>query len=302
MNAPLEYTTTGQSRTPTDVSLTVRRPQFDFSGMPKYWYEGSPWKTHFGTALMLVFPSGEDFVVGGVRRYRDRITDNKLKQEVARFCGQEGFHSREHDRLNEFLFSLGYARLRGIAEQQRKSLEWFAGKLPHKFQLSLSASIEHLTSSFGHQALAEQADHAGMHPVARELLIWHAVEEMEHKSVCFDVDNAMGGSHVMRVIGLMAIVPMVLASTYAIFLYLLAADGKLFDAKMWWREFVTPQAGNLWRALRGKPLKGVMGALPRDVLLFLKPGFHPWDVDDRYLIDAFKNYDPIQALAAKTPA
>jgi len=296
MNAPAAVTAT-QSRTPGDVTLTVRRPQFDFSTLPKYWFEGSPWKTHFGTALMLVFPSGEDFVVGGVRRYRDRITDARLKQEVARFCGQEGFHSREHDRLNEFLFSQGYAQLRNIATQQRRSLEWFARVLPHKFQLSLSASIEHLTSSFGHQALAQKDDHVGMHPVVRELLLWHAVEEMEHKSVCFDVDDAMGGSHFMRVLGLMAIVPMVLLTTWGIFLYLLAADGRLFDLRMWWNEFVKPQAGNLGRVLRGRKPAGIMGALPRDVLLFIRPRFHPWDIDDRHLIAGFRDYDPMRALA-----
>lgn len=301
MNAPINTssTVTSQSRTPSDITLTVRRPEFDFSKLPKYWFEGSPWKTHFGTALMLVFPSGEDFVVGGVRRYRDQITDAKLKQEVARFCGQEGFHSREHDRLNEFLFGQGYKHLRTLANKQRESLEWFAKVLPHKFQLSLSASIEHLTSSFGHQALAQKDDHEGMHPVVRELLIWHAVEEMEHKSVCFDVDNAMGGSHFMRVIGLIAIVPMILVTTYGIFLYLLAADGKLFDGKMWWNEFVKPQANSLWRVLRGKRPKGIMGSLPIDVLLFMRPSFHPWDVDDKHLIADFHDYDPMKAIGIR---
>ena len=56
------------SGTPEGVSLNVRRPSFDFGALPRYWCGGNPWKTHFGTALMLVFPSGERFVVQGVRR------------------------------------------------------------------------------------------------------------------------------------------------------------------------------------------------------------------------------------------
>lgn len=142
----------------------------------------------------------------------------------------------------------------------------------------------------------------GMHPVTRELLIWHAVEEMEHKSVCFDVDDAMGGSHFMRVLGLIAIIPMILVTTYGIFLYLLAADGKLFDGKMWWNEFVKPQTNNLLRVLHGKRPKGIMGALPYDVLLFIKPSFYPWDVDDRHLIADFRDYNPMKVLATQGSA
>jgi len=285
-----------QSGTPDNITLTVRRPDFDFSRMPKYWFDNNPWKTHFGTALMLVFPSGEHFVVQGVRNYRELITDAKLKQEVARFCGQEGFHSREHAKLNEFLFAQGFPMLRRFEKLQINTMALMGRVFPKTFQLALSASIEHLTSSFGHQALAEKDEFATMHPVARELLVWHAIEEMEHKSVAFDVHRAMGGWQVTRIVGLFMILPLVLGITYTIFLYLLAADGRLFDLKMWKKEFFDVQFANLRRVLKGGKPKGLFGAVPRDVAVFMRMSFHPWDIDDRYLIEDAKNYDPIAEL------
>lgn len=288
-----------QSRTPPGVALIVRRPDFDFSTLPKYWFDGNPWKTHFGTALMLVFPSGEKFVVRGVRNYRSQVTDPKLKLEVTRFCGQESLHSREHTKLNEVLFQ-HFPRLRAVERFQDTVLEGMARVLPESFQLALSASIEHLTSSFGHQTLANRAEIEAMHPVPRELLIWHAIEEMEHKSVAFDVHEAMGGRHVVRVLGLGLILPMILATTYGTFLYLLAADGVLLDARMWKREFLDAQWKTLRRMLRGQRPTGLFAALPFDAAAFLRSDFHPWDIDDRHLIADSKRYDPMRNLAPAT--
>jgi len=287
------------SGTPEGVTLHVRRPSFDFDFLPRYWFGGNPWKTHFGTALMLVFPSGERFVVQGVQRYRKAVTDPKLAAEVDRFCAQEGFHGREHGKLNRHLFAHGFGGLAHFERLQSEGLKLLGRLLPERFQLALSASIEHLTSSFGHQALRQREELEAMHPVARELLIWHAIEEMEHKSVAFDVHRAVGGGQGARIAGLALVVPMVLLVTYAIFFYLLAADGRLFDARMWKEEVVDAQLANLRRVLAGRRAIGLLTALPRDVAVFLRPSFHPWDVDDRELIAGAADYDPIAALARR---
>ncbi|MFN7955699.1 MAG: metal-dependent hydrolase [bacterium] len=284
---------------PADVEITVRKPSFDFSDVPAYWFGGSPWKTHFGTALMLVFPSGERFVVQGVRSFEPALADPALRQDVARFCAQEGFHSREHGKLNRFLFEQGFPGLRWFERLQSRTMKRMSRHLPKRFQLALAASIEHLTSSFGHQALATRDDLEPMHPVLRELLIWHAIEEMEHKSVAFDVHQATGGWHATRVAGLLLILPMLLAVTYAIFLYLLAADGRLLDGRMWKRELLDRLIADGKRVLAGARPRGLFGALPYDVIAFLRPSFHPWDVDDRALIANSKHYDPMAVLRAR---
>ncbi len=282
---------------PADVELHVRKPSFDFRDVPTYWFGGSPWKTHFGTALMLVFPSGERFVVQGVRHFAKELTDPALCEDVARFCAQEGFHSREHSKLNRFLFEQGYPALSGFERFQSESMKRMSRHLPKRFQLALAASIEHLTSSFGHQALRVRDELEPMHPVLRELLVWHAIEEMEHKAVAFDVHTATGGWHATRVAGLLAILPVLLAVTYAIFLYLLAADGRLLDFRMWKTELLDRLAADAKRMAAGERPRGLFGALPYDVIAFLRPSFHPWDIDDRALLGDSRDYDPMSALA-----
>lgn len=282
---------------PADVELHVRKPSFDFRDVPTYWFGGSPWKTHFGTALMLVFPSGERFVVQGVQNFAKELDDPELREDVARFCAQEGFHSREHAKLNRFLFEQGFPGLRWFERFQAGTMKRMSRHLPKRVQLALAASIEHMTSSFGHQALRVRDELEPMHPALRELLVWHAIEEMEHKAVAFDVHAATGGWHATRVAGLLAILPALLAVTYAIFLYLLAADGRLFDFRMWKTELLDRLAADARRMVDGERPRGLFGALPHDVIAFLRPSFHPWDIDDRALLGDSRNYDPMSVLA-----
>ncbi len=43
------------------------------------------------------------FFIDSVRHFADRIDDPKLNADIRGFCGQEGFHRREHQRYNETL-------------------------------------------------------------------------------------------------------------------------------------------------------------------------------------------------------
>ena len=64
-------------------------------------------------------------------------------------------------------------------------------------------------------------------------------------------------------------------------LYMLGVDGELRKPAAWRR---------LLRFDLGRDENGARGVLPlllRDYLQYLRPGFHPWDEDDRYLIEAW---------------
>jgi len=150
-------------------------------------------------SLSAVFPDGEDFFVRSVRHYRDEITDPELKRQVAGFIGQEAMHGREHRAFNDRLDELGYPtkrfeRLtkRGLAIRQRVATP--------AANLAATAALEHFTATLAELVLSnEEVRGLFGHDEVRNLFLWHALEESEHKAVAFDVYKAVGGSERTRV-------------------------------------------------------------------------------------------------------
>ena len=86
--------------------MPVRRIPLAFDAN-RVWFAGDPQVTHVLNALSVAFPEGEKFFMDSVAHYRKRLTDPALRQEVARFLGQEAAHTREHVAFNAWLESQG---------------------------------------------------------------------------------------------------------------------------------------------------------------------------------------------------
>jgi uncharacterized protein len=162
--------------------------------------DGDLLASHIAAALSAVFPDGEDFFVRSVRRFRDQVTDPDLKRQVAGFIGQEAMHGREHRALNDRLDQLGYPTKRVEA-----ITTWVIAKreklMSDKANLAATAALEHFTATLAELLLTDEEtrDLFG-HEALRDLFLWHALEESEHKAVAFDVYKAVGGSERTRVI------------------------------------------------------------------------------------------------------
>ena len=92
------------SHTPLDVPVRPRNREYDVAqALATDWFDQHAFKTAWFNAMSITFPLGEKFFIDSVRYYLDRIDDPKLKADIRGFCGQEGFHRREHQRYNETL-------------------------------------------------------------------------------------------------------------------------------------------------------------------------------------------------------
>lgn len=181
--------------------VPTRRISFEpsLAEVPKHFAgEGDLIMSHVIACLSAVFPDGEDFFVASVRRFRDRITDPELRRQVAGFIGQESVHGREHRALNDRLDELGYPTKR-IERFTRTLLSFRQRKLPATSNLAVTAALEHYTATLAEVLLASQdaRDVVGDSPVL-DVLLWHALEEAEHKAVAFDVYKLSGGSERLR--------------------------------------------------------------------------------------------------------
>jgi len=84
------------------ASFPVRRMDFEFNQVPRYWASGDAGITHFMTALSALFPEGEKFFVDSTRAVRQnpKLSDPVLQKEISAFIGQEAMHSKEHLAFN----------------------------------------------------------------------------------------------------------------------------------------------------------------------------------------------------------
>lgn len=198
------------TRTSTDAAhaipprtIPVRRITFRHPDAPDDWAEhhfagGDPVMSHAVAVLSSLFPEGEDFFVRSVRRYRDRITDPELRRQVSGFIGQEAIHGREHRELNARLGDLGYPT-RGVDRLTKRLLALLNKVLPGTHQLAITAALEHYTATLAETLLADDAGRALLgESEVRDLLLWHAIEESEHKSVAFDVYEQVSGNDLVR--------------------------------------------------------------------------------------------------------
>lgn len=182
-------------------TITTRRMSFEetLENLPKHFAEeGDIIGSHLVAVLSSVFPDGEDYFVRSVRHFRDEITDPELKKQVAGFIGQEAIHGREHRMLNDRLDELGYP-----AKRIERFVRWGLGFRERvssaKTNLATTAALEHYTATLAEVLLREEAARRAIgEPAMRDVFLWHALEECEHKAVAFDVYKSVGGSERMR--------------------------------------------------------------------------------------------------------
>ena len=176
------------SRKPDDIELLARSlEQPDYQQINTDWFAANPILTTYMNVFSIYIPRGEKFFIKSVRYFEEQINDPVLRDEVKTFIKQEANHYKAHDVFNHGLESRDVRSLR--EEKAAEKLFSFMEKyLPKKVQLGITVFDEHITASgakllLEHEKLAQTFD-----PEMRKLWEWHAVEEIEHKSVahrCF---------------------------------------------------------------------------------------------------------------------
>jgi len=265
-----------ETQTPADLFIRPRDMAFRHtSPVGRFWLGGDPIATTFFNALSASFPQGERFFMDAVRPYRDD-TAPELRDQIVAFTTQEAIHSREHRAFNNSLVAQGYDL--GRIDRYLKGRFDFGRKLPRLNWLCATIALEHFTAILAHAILSDTDDLAAAPPEIRRMWEWHAMEEIEHKAVAFDtfLSATRGLTGLRR--WWMRCLSMVLTSI--MFLQFLR-----FSVHEFFRQDGIDNRQS-WRALRRylwtKP--GLMRRVAPAYLAYFKPGFHPWQVDDRALI------------------
>ena len=185
MNALVQYHATPIVRSNLDFKL---------ADVPRYWFAGDPFLTRMFDALSLTFPDGERYFIQSVRLFRDQIQDPDLKQRVADFIRQEAQHGIAHDKMNQIMKDQGMP-VDQFIQRLNKVFKFELKYRSPQYNIAMTAAAEHLTALMAETFYGEKETLQDAHPYVRALFAWHAIEEMEHRDVAFDVMQQVGNVH-----------------------------------------------------------------------------------------------------------
>src|SRR4051794_41853245 len=104
-------------------------------------------------------------------------------------------------------------------------------------RLAIIAAIEHITAMLGNWALNSPAlDGAGADPTMLDLLRWHGAEEVEHRSVAYDLFQHLDGRYARRARTMVIVTP-VLAWVFLRGTRFLMANDPTTTQKADWRTY-----------------------------------------------------------------
>jgi predicted metal-dependent hydrolase len=262
----------------TAPELQVRNLKFDVGDeVPRYWHGGRRAITLFFNNLSVFFPAGERFFISAVKAHAGMVDDPELLEQTRGFCAQEGIHSREHIHYNEMLRDQGYP-VAAMERRVERILARVTRRTTPRAQLAATCALEHFTALLAHFVLSDDRLLEGAHPVMAALWRWHSAEENEHKAVAYDVYRKAGGNYVERVLAMVVATVIFWTKVFEHQVRLMRADGILFSAREWYA---------LFRFLFITP--GGLTNLFFPYFEYYRPNFHPWQLDNRSLLEAWKN-------------
>jgi predicted metal-dependent hydrolase len=259
---------------PKAIGITVRKPQFNPKAIRRHFFANSPVMSHLLTALSSTFPIGEQFFVHSVRNVREKVTDEKLQAEIAAFIGQEAMHSKAHAEFNDAWRRDDYNLDSFQAWLGRRDA--FIKNAHPKLQLAVTCAFEHFTALLGGYILRHPEVLSTLDDDAIKLWVWHAIEEIEHRAVAFDVYQAVYKDDKVR----RNVMKSVTTGFASLTFY---SASRLFMQD--WRKSVPKVTQNAFGVYM---IAKMLISLIPEYLSYFKADFHPSEIDYTDLVNHWK--------------
>ena len=247
--------------------IVVRKIPFSFDeGINPVWHPEQPEWSHMLNGASLTMPYLEPFLIRTMREAMTKIEDQALRADAKAFNAQEGQHYQNHRRFNELIKANGYPELAEVegemevdyARLQKKSLKW---------RLAYTAGFETMTMGVTEWLISQRTKlFAGSDPSVTSFILWHMVEETEHKTVAVDIYQHLYNDYWARVWGIVCGSWHVVKFSRKAYVQTLKKDGRWSD----WRSRLTTFKRSMnfvWNV--GKLL-----------VISARPGHHPTKVSD----------------------
>ena len=278
-----DYETSGVSHVShaekTPAELVVRKMPFEFSDdIDPHWNKNKLEWGHMVSGASLAMPFLEPYLIRTTRKALEIIDSEELKKEVKLYIGQEGQHYQQHRKFNNILIENGYPELKDIEAQMKEDFENFEQNRPLKFNLAYACGFESMALGIGHWLVKDRTYlFGGSDTRVASLILWHFVEEIEHKNVAFDTYQAVYGNYFYRVYGTIFATLHVMKYTRKAYRTMLKKDGL-------WGSF-----SSRWKLLT-MIIRFFTNMVPPLVSACI-PGHHPSEVKDpKWCLDWINTY------------
>ncbi|MFN3586070.1 MAG: metal-dependent hydrolase [Moraxellaceae bacterium] len=295
----------------TGHALPQRKVSFDFSNTPLHWLPGDAFTSHFINEIHMILPAGEFWFCRVYKEALPEVTDPQLRDDVKGFIRQEAVHGRAHsEAIKNFLDAHGMetrSYLRGV--------EWLFGRLLDskplgislpgplarlwlRFRLGIIASIEHFTCILGKYVIEQRYFDQG-DPVMVDMLRWHGAEEIEHRSVAFDLYQHLGGGYVARWLMFALVAPILLWFWVAGAAHLMRQDPALAPHRpAIWRPWFWQE----WSRIAERGHMPSLRWLLAETLRYLRRDYHPVNEASTEMALAYLDRSPAVQAAMKSAA
>lgn len=164
----------------------------DTSAFDPLYLAGSAAISYYHTAFGLYVSQLEPFAVKALRRVLPRVHDETLRESVERFCRQEAQHYQRHADFNQVVLAQGYGGLTELLAGLKRGFDDCLNSAGDAFCVGYVEAIESYTTQFAIAMLASGLyDHRRTQPAFGRLFKWHLLEEIEHRTVAFDLDQSL---------------------------------------------------------------------------------------------------------------
>lgn len=194
--------------------LKVRKIDFKFGDdIPFQFNPSNLYWSNFVNYTSLIGPAFERYFIRAIREAMPRIRDPRVAHDADLFCQQEAQHSRQH-LAHVAVLTRRYPGLEETRKALLDSYERLFQEESLEFHLSYAATVELAfgpTARFvidGRDALFKGGDSR-----ISSFMLWHFLEEFEHRNAAIDVYNDVVGSYLYR----MRMVPKVIRHLREVF-------------------------------------------------------------------------------------
>lgn len=184
------------------ATITVRRPKFEWPpDLPVVPDPDDPQRSCETVGLSFTLPYLEPYLIRTMRVATKEVDDPVLSADIKAFSGQEAQHYKNHAAVNDIvreqLSGRAAAEMRDLEDRLDADYRRFTDEKSLAFNLAYAEGFEAMTFSLARSSMTLGAG-STLDASWSELMGWHLAEEIEHRTVTFDVYEHVHGRYPYR--------------------------------------------------------------------------------------------------------
>ena len=184
--------------TPSHIVLQARQyqPAESVRYLP-HWFSSDSVVSHFINCMVYYVEHFEHYVTHAMQRALPQLPEGWLREQTAHFLLQEQNHITANNTFLDQFIAAGYVHFRRLDQRVSSRYGYLLEDTADLGALlQLAVMLEHMAAVIAQEfLLLSEHQSASFDPATFALFRYHAVEEVEHKGLTFDVFTALFDRH-----------------------------------------------------------------------------------------------------------